>query len=121
MLLHSDPERRVYDRFLLHEQQLPRDAPGAESEWINNAAKVIDDDFQKLVYVRSRFRMLVFQMEEKNVLDEAGAFLRKYRNHSVGDSYIFARIDWNGKRILGWRITVELNAEIGDPIPISQL
>jgi hypothetical protein len=92
----------------------------AESEWINNAAKVVDDDFQKLVYVRSRFRMLIFQMDEKNVLDKAGAFLRQYKNHSVGDNYIFARIDWSERKIAGWKIAVGPNNQIGDPIQLGQ-
>src|SRR5260221_701234 len=51
----------------------------AESELSETReTKIVDDDFQKLVYIRSRFRMLVFDADERKVLARAGDFLREF-------------------------------------------
>jgi hypothetical protein len=92
----------------------------AESEWINNVGKIVDDDFQKLVYVRSRFKMMIFAMDESKVLDQAKLFLGQYQDHSDGDSYLFVRIDWNGRKISGWKIAVGQNHAMIGPTPIDQ-
>ena len=90
-----------------------------ESEWSTDAKKVIDDDFQKLVYIRSRYRMVIFRAEPKEVHQRAKAFLCEFQGHLVGDSYIFAWIDWEGK-VSGWKIMVEPNNQIVGPILIQR-
>lgn len=81
----------------------------AESELSENSAtKIVDDDFQKLVYFRARFRVLIFKGEERPVLQRAEEFLAAYNNHDKNsDEYLFIWLNSSLTCTRGWKISFD--------------
>jgi hypothetical protein len=91
----------------------------AESELSETKVeKVVDDDFQKLVYVKASLKVCVFRSEPEEVLARAQDFLRDYPRHSDAETYIFVRIDWKGKTS-GWKLTVGPDGKMPAPVSLS--
>jgi hypothetical protein len=80
-----------------HEMRL-----AAESEWREKAEEV-EDDFQKLVYTRAKFKMMMFGMGEVQVFSRIKDFVSRYP-HAAGDTYLFVQVLHTG-RVTGWKLT----------------
>jgi len=65
----------------------------AESEWHTKPAEVLAD-FQKLVYVKSPVKVMIYWVESharggERVLGEMVGYMEKYNKHLAGEEYLF--------------------------------
>jgi hypothetical protein len=93
----------------------------AESEFSETAvAKIVDDDFQKLVYFKTPVKILIFRgAVHEGVVDHAMRFLREYPRHLPGELYLFVGIEPDENtaagRIRASEASVDTDARISEP------
>jgi hypothetical protein len=86
----------------------------AESEWSAKAGDV-EDDFQKLVYTKARFKIMIFGTDPRSVFERATNFLRLYPCNNLGDMYIFAHISNDGA-VRGWKLKIDRDGPLSSDI-----
>ena len=94
----------------------------AESEWGEGDGQV-EDDFQKLVYIKAGIKMMIYgnnrpsEIDRPSEIERIRKFLNSYPRNEPGDTYVLAYVNWEGT-VKGLKLTINQDRVVGEPVPI---